>query len=313
MDGLMCSGAVLALVTIPDAVSWAYLVFAVVFVTGLAAVFICSDWQQARGLDKAALLGPVFFAASIAAFGTEHFTQTQGIASMVPEWIPWHYFWAFLVGACLIGAGLSLATRIEWRAAAGLLAALFFLFAALMDAPAWVHNPQNRFSAALMLRELSFSGGALALGAGLWKQKRLTTFARYLIAVPVLFYSFEQFRHGNYVPGIPLNRVTPTWLWGHALWTYLAAAVYAVAGMMLIAGTRTRAAATWLGLTVLLMELAVYVPIAVAERASMVGFNYMADTLMYCGAVLMLAGAMRKEEQKRGNVVPMRRADVAEV
>jgi len=67
--------------------------------------------------------------------------------------------------------------------------------------------------------------------------------------------------HGNYVPGIPLKRVTPEWVYGHAIWTYLAAAIYAVAGIPLLVGKKTRLAATWLGLTVLFLELVVYVPI----------------------------------------------------
>jgi len=42
----------------------------------------------------------------------------------------------------------------------------------------------------------------------------------------------------------------------------------------------------------------VYVPIAVVERASLDnGFNYLGDTLMFCGAVLLLAGAMPREVQ----------------
>jgi hypothetical protein len=49
------------------------------------------------------------------------------------------------------------------------------------------------------------------------------------------------------------------------------------------------------GLTVLFVVLVVYVPIAVVERTSLEGLNYMADTLMYCGAVLLLAGAMPRE------------------
>jgi uncharacterized membrane protein YphA (DoxX/SURF4 family) len=79
------------------------------------------------------------------------------------------------------------------------------------------------------------------------------------------------------------------------IWTYLAAVVYAAAGVPLLLGKKTRAAATWIGLATLVVELAVYVPIAVVERASLDGFNYMADTLMFCGAVLLLAGAMPRE------------------
>jgi len=42
--------------------------------------------------------------------------------------------------------------------------------------------------------------------------------------------------------------------------------------------------------------LVVYVPIGVVQRASIDdGFNYLADTLMFCGAVLLLAGAMPRE------------------
>jgi uncharacterized membrane protein YphA (DoxX/SURF4 family) len=175
----------------------------------------------------------------------------------------------------------------------------FFLFVILMDAPAWAQNPRDRIALVLALRELSFSGGPLALAASLTRQSRdrithvLATIARYFVAIPVLFFSFEQFLHGNHVPGIPLERVTPAWLYGHAIWTYLAAVVYAVAGTLLLVGKQTRAAASWLGLTVLFLELVVYVPIGVVERASLDnGLNYVADTLMFCGAVLLLAGAM---------------------
>jgi len=38
------------------------------------------------------------------------------------------------------------------------------------------------------------------------------------------------------------------------------------------------------------------VPIGVVERASLNnGLNYLADTLMFCGAMLLLAGAMPRE------------------
>lgn len=281
-------------------VTWAYAAFVVVFAIGLARIFRRADWRTARELEKLILFGPVFYAAPIAAFGTEHFT-VPGIVSMVPSWIPWHAFWVYFLGVCLIAAGLSLVTGIQTRLAASLLGLLFFLFVVLMDVPAWLQDPTDRFAAALVLRELAFSAGALALAGSLSPRGRaggahpLSTVARYFIAIAVLFYSLEQFLHGNYVPAIPLDRVTPEYVPGHAFWTYLAAAVYAPAGVLLLIGRKTRAAATWLGLTVFVIELAVYLPIAVADRATLVGINFMADTLMFCGAMLMLAGAMPRE------------------
>jgi uncharacterized membrane protein len=292
----------MALLAIPSPVTWSYFAGGVVLTIGLVAIFLRSDWRQARGFDKLILFGPLFYAASIAAFGTEHFTVTEAITSIMPAWIPWPRFWVYFVGACFIAAALSVVTRIQARLAASLLALTFFLFVVLMDVPSWVQNPRSRFALALALRELSFSGGALALAASLTEQYRergthtFATVARYFFAIAVLFFSFEQFMHGDYVPAIPLNRLTPEWVYGHAIWTYLAAAVYAVAGTLLLVGKKTRAAATWLGLTVLFIELVVYVPIAVVERASLAkGLNYAVDTLMFCGAVLLLAGAMPRE------------------
>jgi uncharacterized membrane protein YphA (DoxX/SURF4 family) len=296
------SPAVIALVAIPSQVIWSYFDGGVVIAIGLVTILLRGEWQTARGLDKLILFGPLFYAAPLAAFGTEHFTLTAAIASIVPKWIPWHLFWAYFVGACFIAAALSLVTGIQARLAASLLALTFFLFVVLMDVPGWARHPHSRFATVLTLRELSFSGGALALAASLSAQWRdrgthiAATVARYFVAIPVLFYSFEQFMHADHVPGVPLEPLTPHYVFGHAIWAYLAAAVYAVAGTLLLIGKKKRDAAAWLGLAVLVVVLVVYVPIAVVERASLDnGLNYLFDTLMYCGAVLLLARAMPRE------------------
>ena len=296
------SSVVMFLLTIPSTVIWSYSAFGVVLAIGLAGIFLRGDWQRSRGFDRLILFGPLFYAAPLAAFGTEHFTLTEEIASLVPAWIPWHEFWAYFVGACFIAAALSMVTRIQARLSASLLALTFFLFVVLMDAPAWAHHPRNQFGLTLTLRELSFSGGALALAASLTEpggklnRRLLATIARYFVAIPVLFFSLGQFLRGDHVPGIPLERLTPQWIYGHSIWTYLAAVVYAVAGTLLLVGKKTRAAATCVGLTVLFVELVVYLPIGVMEFSSLDnGLNYLADTLMFGGAVLLLAGAMPHE------------------
>jgi len=304
--GLLSSSALVALAAIPGDVIWSYSVAGVVLAIGLGVIVLRDDWSKAQGFDKLLLLGPVLYAAPLAAFGTEHFTRAAAVASIVPEWIPGHLFWTYLVGACFIGAALSLVTGIQARLAASLLALTFFLFVVLMDIPAWAQDPKDRFALTLVLRELSFSGGALALAASLAPQSRgrsadlAATVARYVIAVAVLVYSVQQFMHGDQVPGVPLNRMTPDYVYGHGLWTYLTAVVYALAGALLLVGRKTRAAATCLGLTVLLIVLFVYVPIGVVDRASLdLGFNFLADTLMFCGAILLLANAMPREASLR--------------
>jgi uncharacterized membrane protein len=296
------SSLVMAFIAIPGTVKWSYSVGGAVFAIGLVMIFLRGEWQKARGLDKLILFGPIFYAAPIAAFGTEHFTLTEGIASLIPAWIPWHMFLTYFIGACFIAAGLSLVTGIQIRLTASLLALNFFLFVMLMDVPALVEGSRDRFTFALTLRELTFCAGPLALAVSLVAQDRerikhiFTTIAQYLVAVNVLFYSFEQFLHADHVPGLPLERVTPTWIPGHAIWTYLTAVAYAVAGIPLLLGKKTRAATAWIGLTVFFIVLVVYVPIAIVDRASLDdGLNYFGDTLMYCGTILLLAGALPRE------------------
>ena len=58
-------------------------------------------------------------------------------------------------------------------------------------------------------------------------------------------------------------------------------------------GKEARVAATWVGLTVLVVELVVYLPMAIVK--SFDGLNYFGDTLMFCGAVVLLACAMSRK------------------
>jgi len=98
---------------------------------------------------------------------------------------------------------------------------------------------------------------------------------------------------GGQITAVPLERLTPTWIPGHLLWTYLTGAVYAVAGVCLLLNKRARLAATWTGLWILFIDVIVYGPIVVQSR-DIVGLNYIADTLMYGGAVLCLALSLRE-------------------
>jgi uncharacterized membrane protein YphA (DoxX/SURF4 family)/uncharacterized membrane protein len=281
----------------PSDVIGSYSAFALVLAVGLAAIFARKDWQNARGFDKLVLFGPLFYAAPVAGFGVEHFTLTRGIASLVPSWIPLPMFWTYWIGACFIGAAFSLVTRIGARISASLLALTFFLFVVLMDIPGWLRRPADPFALTLVLRELAFCGGPLALAVALTAPRRriedvLAIVAPVFVAVPILFYSFEQFVHPDHVPAIPLQPLRPDYVFGGAMWAYLAAVSYAIAGALLLIGKKSRGAAIWLGATVFVVVLAVYVPMAIVERASLKGFNFLADTLMFCGTILLVASAM---------------------
>src|SRR5690242_8082667 len=96
---------------IPVGAFWIYVCASLVLILGL--IRILKELPQQRGVDKIMPFGQLFFAIPMAVFGSEHFTATAVVASLVPRWIPWHTFWTYLVGAAFICAGISLAVLIQ--------------------------------------------------------------------------------------------------------------------------------------------------------------------------------------------------------
>jgi uncharacterized membrane protein len=275
-----------------------YLVAGVVLAGGLLASW--RDLRDAPLADKLIVLGPVIFAISLALFGTQHFVQTAPIMGLIPAWIPARLFVALLVGACLIAAGLSIATRINSVLAASLVAVMFVGFEALLMIPGAVADPHNRISWVIVLREFTFCAGALSIAAVRaqdWSDRARNaarTFVRLELGIALTFYAVQQFLHPANVPGVPLELITPAWIPGHAIWPYVTGAVYLVAGLCLLANWRARQAALAAGAMLLLLMVAVYLPMLVAKPLDMEAIDYFFDTLLYSGSVLAVAGVQRQ-------------------
>jgi uncharacterized membrane protein len=279
-----------------DDVFWGYVAGCVLLVIGLIKV-IKDELPQARGIEKIMPFGRLFFAIPLAVFGTEHFTDTADIATMVPSWISAHTFWVYLVGVGLLAASLSITLKVQARLAATLLGAMFCSFVVFMDIPAALAEPGNRFSWTLALRELSFASGALAFAGSQMSTKRaggvpvLVTFARFIIGIAAVFYGVEHFLHPTFATGVPLEKIMPEWIPGRLFWAYLAGAVLIASGACLVANKKAREAATYLGVMILLLVLFEYLPILIASPKDIVSLNYFFDTLFFSGAVLLLADA----------------------
>ena len=296
--------ALLAAVAMPVPVIWAYVAATAVLLIGLAVIFK-NELPQLRGIDRLYPFGRLCYAIPLAVFSTEHFNFTTGIASMIPQWIPWHLFWAYFVGCALFAASLAITTRIQAGLAAAGCGLMFFLFVMFMTVPALKEDPINRISWALFFRELGFSGGATAFAGAHWMNKHgarraawLVTTGRCLMTGSFLLFGVENFLHPLNMPVVPLEKFMPAFIPAQHLWSYLAGAALLVAGVCMVLNKHTRRAATVLGLVILFVELIVYVPLLLSVPGDMdQGLNYFFDTLMYGGAVLLLAEALPKEGQ----------------
>jgi len=238
-------------------------------------------------------MGPVFMAAGIAVFGAEHLVGPRALMQLVPAWMPGRLFWAYFVGFALLAAAVSFVVMRYVRWSATLLGVMFILFVLMIHAPNVVANPRNRFLWTVALRELAFAGGAWALAGG-----RLAIAARFLLAIPLVFFGVEHFLHPEFVPGVPLSKVMPAWVPMRAAWGYVTGA-FLVGGGLLLAVRRSRLAVACLGLVVTLLVLLLYLPIlAIANPAELTeALNYVGDTLLFAGAVLCMAGSLPRRNR----------------
>jgi uncharacterized membrane protein len=282
-------------------VFWPYFAGAVVSAFGLPPVL--KDVSRAHGFDRVPPFGRLFLAVPMAVFGAQHFTAAIFVARLVPSWIPGHLFWTYFVGVALVSAALSIVTGKQARLAAGLLAIMLCLFVSLMHIPTLASHPHDRIQLAVALRDLAFSGGALALAGTRTEASRaratdrIITAARFLIAIPVIVFAVEHVLHPGFAPGVPLSKLMPAWIPGRLFWSYLTAAVFIPAGFALVVKKQARLAAAGVGIVVLLLVLFIYLPIVVANPADIAnGLNYLVDTLALSGSAFALAGALPKQQ-----------------
>ncbi len=259
-----------------------------------------TDIARARGLLKVVALANLCFAVPLAVFGALHLSAAESVMSIVPSYMPWRLFWAYLVGFVLLAASLSIATKIQVRWSGLLFGIMMFLFVAMLDIPGALANPKDRFGWTLLLRESAFASGGLIFAGNAMHgsvKAKLITVGRVVIAIAAIFYGVEHFLHPLARPGVPLEQLMPPWIPGRLLIGYLTGAILLVAGAAMLLNKKTQMAATYLGTWIALLVVFVYGPILIASLSDpstgikIEGINYFADTLLFAGTILALAAA----------------------
>jgi uncharacterized membrane protein len=178
----------------------------------------------------------------------------------------------------------------------------------MMDLPGALANRHNRIAWVLLAREMSFGAGGWCLAAGVsngWSaafKSRLITVGRIVIGVAAILYGVEHFLHAINVPGVPLEKLMPTWIPARMAIGYFTGAILLVAGAGILLVRKTRMAATYLGAWIFLLVLFVYGPILIASLldpsadVKVEGINCFFDTLLYAGTILALASATSRSE-----------------
>jgi len=130
-------------------------------------------------LEKLIPAGKYFFAVTMAVFGYSHFLYRDFVATLVPNWIPWHLFWTYFAGVALMAGGIAIilkgivtslfeiksVTSLA-RLAANLLGIAIFIWFIILHIPRAVADPHslNGNEVTSVFEALSFSGIAFLIG-----------------------------------------------------------------------------------------------------------------------------------------------------
>ncbi|MBV9144677.1 MAG: hypothetical protein JO065_02085 [Acidobacteria bacterium] len=246
---------------------------------------------------KFIVLGPVFVAASLAAFAGEHFTAARSLVALVPKWLPARLFIAYFVGVAHLAAALSLVARRCIRWSAFFLAVMFALFVLLLHFPGALRHPHLRIAWIVSARETTFSLGALSLFATAIRSRspnvarRVAGVARVWTGMVLIFFGIENILYPQFSPGVPDTMPTASWIPLPHVLAYLTGVLLIAFGIAMLARKYAVSGGASAGLLMLLLTLALYVPqffLAgnVADRVNAINFIF--DTLLFSGTMLLV-------------------------
>ena len=254
-------------------------------------------FQAASGAARVLVLGPAFEAVALTVFAAEHFFAARDLMPIVPKWLPAPLFWTYFVGAGLLAAAISFIAWRHVRWSATLLALLFLIIVVTIDLPNLPAHIHERLFWTLTVRELAFAGGAMVLAGSVWPRGRpagtaLILLGRGIVATVFVFYGIQHFLFPRFVPGVPLEKLTPAWIPAPTVLAYAVGITLLFAGVGLLIQRTVGIAAVGSGVVLLLLTAFFYVPILAMEVHSPLaveGINYVGDTLLFA-ATALLAG-----------------------
>lgn len=219
--------------------------------------------------------GRFFIGISFLAFGVQHFRYSGfiGDLGLVPDWAPAHLFFAWLAGAILLLAGLSVLTGKYARLVTTLLGFVFLLSAFLRFAthiPGMIHNIGDRgvffellaccAGSWMLARTFSLSGSGSDFGVGSplvsnARTAKLAIAARWLFGIAFVVFGSLHLQAPTWIAGL-----IPHWIPFHLFFAWFTGSALIAAGLAIAAGVWTRLSAALLALMLFSWVLIVHAP-----------------------------------------------------
>jgi uncharacterized membrane protein len=252
-------------------------------------------------MDRLLRLGRFFFAIPMVGFGVQYLVYGKYLGGLppVPPWTPGGAWGAYLTGAVLIVAGMSILANWKARFSATVLGLLFLLCVLLLHTQrlsAVIRNGNDRTRA---LEPLALAGAAFVLARTLavdWPNLRewtavvewLSKLGRWLFAGSMVIFGVQHFMYAGFIATL----VTP-WIPGHLFWVYLTGVGMIAAGLCIAIKKFGGLAATWLGIMFLLWVIVLHGPRVVAQPCNADELSSLLVALTMGGASFVVAQALK--------------------
>jgi hypothetical protein len=243
-------------------------------------------------------LGPVFIAAAIATFSGEHFSAVADLSRMVPKWFPLPVPTTYFVGACLLAAGVSFATKRGVAWSAPLLALVFALFVLLIYAPSAARHPRLHIVWIFPFREGTFAVAAFSIFVYVARPAwagGFALFARFWAAFVIAFCGVLNVKYPQFAPGVPSEVRTAPWVPFPLAIAYITGVILVGLGVGAAFRRTAVSAITMAGVLMTVLTIVLYCPALFLARGAgqeVVAINFVADTLLFAGSMLVIASVI---------------------
>jgi uncharacterized membrane protein YphA (DoxX/SURF4 family) len=255
-------------------------------------------------MDNLNKLGRLLFGIPFVGFGVQYFIygRFSGGLPPAPPWTPGAPATAYVLGALLIAAGVTIAASAiiaagsKARLAATLLGILLFVcvLAMFISTPSAVlHDGTARTRA---LEPLALGGAAWELAGSLsappdtqlWgvQTHKLATAGRLIFGLSMVVFGAQHFMYGSFIATL-----IPSWLPGHLFWTYFFGVAFIAAGVSIVTRIQARLASILLGVMFLLWVVVLHAPRVAASPHNGDEWSSLFVAMAMCGSCLIIAAS----------------------
>ena len=243
-------------------------------------------------------VGRICYGVGLIGIGVQHFIFRNFIPVIVPfwpAWMPGRPFWACVVGAALLYAGVAILFDVKGRAVAVVTGAALVLLVIVAHIPRQLMGQRaNLVSWADALTALTLAGGAwitaLSIGDRTPKPpgalERILLAGRFFFAIMLIVFGIDHFLDTAFVATL-----VPAWIPGHLFWTYFAGVALIAGGAGMLVRFTERLASLMVGIMIFLWLLMLHIPRAVADPHTGLGAEWTSvfEALAFSGIAFMLA------------------------